>query len=41
MVQTFLVIALFLVAGFLLGFRLFKQFSGKKQCGCEKCATKN
>ncbi|WP_421874082.1 hypothetical protein [Marinoscillum sp.] len=39
MVQTLIVIGLFLVAGFLLGRRLYNQFSGKKQPGCEKCAA--
>ena len=39
MAQTLLVIGLFGVAAFFLGRRLYLQFSGKKQPGCEKCAA--
>ena len=39
MIQILVVIALFLGAGFLLGRRIYLQFAGKKQSGCEKCAA--
>lgn len=39
MMQTLVVIALFLAAGLFLGKRIFAQFAGKKQTGCEKCAS--
>ncbi len=36
-IQLLVVLALFVAALFLLGRRFYRQFSGKKQAGCEKC----
>ncbi len=40
MIQTVIVITLFLAAAFWLGRKLYLNFSGKQSPGCEKCAAK-
>ncbi len=40
MIQTTIVIGIFLVAGFWLVRRFYLSFSGKDSPGCEKCAAK-
>ena len=39
MIQTVIVITLFLAAAFWLGRKLYLNMSGKKSPGCEKCAA--
>jgi len=41
MIQTILVIGLFLVAGFFLARRFYHSFTGKGSSGCEKCAARD
>lgn len=36
-IQLLVVLVLFATALFLIGRRFIRQFSGKKQAGCEKC----
>lgn len=40
MIQTVLVIVLFLAAAFWLGRKLYLNLSGRQSPGCEKCAAK-
>ena len=39
MIQTIIVIGLFVLSGFFLGRKLFLSVKGKESPGCEKCAA--
>ncbi len=39
MTQTIIVIGLFVLAGFMLGRKLYKTIRGNEKPGCEKCAA--
>ena len=38
-IQLLVVLILFAIALFLIGRRIYRQFEGKKQAGCEKCGV--